>query len=226
MAKITLTKQDISMPKSIIGFALDYSGFMQNNFRNGSVQEILNTFFKYFESLGYDDFKSWLFNEDYYHLQNITYLNIDNYVEKVILKNLKYRAGATRYAPVIKDILNEAMIDDDNMRRLNMRRVWSDALLPHIHFIISDLVANDRNYTISAIRAAEHTSNYFVMLGFCNENDEFIRNVIKETANMDFVPMNDPLILRNDKLFPRIISRYALWVRSEKTQKLLTNCEL
>lgn len=91
---LCLEKKPLANLISRVGVVFDFSYSMENLYRNGTVQSVLERLFPL--ALQFDDngeMEAWIFDNVYHRLPNITMSNFYGYVEKNILH--RYSMGGT-----------------------------------------------------------------------------------------------------------------------------------
>lgn len=103
---ITLKKGLGETVKSRVALVLDYSYSMDDFYKQGFVQRLVERLFPM--GLRFDDngaIDIYLFHNDSYYLGEITEKNFDGFINREVMR--KFTMGGTEYAPVIKDIVKK-----------------------------------------------------------------------------------------------------------------------
>lgn len=102
---------DLKKKKGIDGqlaqvvFCVDYSGSMDWLYENGFVQRVLERLFPV--AMAFDDNQNMdfiLFQNDFHVCPSVTVQNLQNYVNKIALKQ-GYDMGGTSYAPALREVI-------------------------------------------------------------------------------------------------------------------------
>lgn len=208
--KISLQKDlNISNLKARVIVAMDHSGSMSPEFegsrkKQSNVQEILNKLFPI--ALRFDDdgkMDVWLFDSFSNEMPEMTMANYENYVEDTInRKNIPY--GGTRYAPVIKDIMDKCL--DSNLK----------SEYPVFVIFITDGENSDPHDTDSIIRKSSNGDIFIQFVGIGTGCDfEYLRALDdlsgRACDNTGFEAFTSLTDVDDETAYEKIISQFIDW---------------
>jgi von Willebrand factor type A domain. len=210
---LCLEKKPLNNLISRVGVVFDFSWSMDDLYKNGTVQSVLERLFPL--ALQFDDngeMEAWIFDNNFYRLPSITMENFYNYVKDNILH--KYMMGGTEYSPVLKDIYKKYMLEDPEK-------------LPNYIIFITDGENQDRGETTRVITKMSKYPIFiqFVGIGNCSFNylkclDEMKGRYVD---NANFFEVNDINDINDDELYNKLLSEYPVWLEYKEVKKMIQN---
>lgn len=215
-SKINLRKEKVSkicLEKNIttpsrVGFAIDYSGSMSHDYRNGNVQELLERIIPI--ALNFDDDGSmdvWKFDDDFERLKPVTLKNYENYVNK----QFKGSMGCTSYAPVLNDIYNEYVVKNPSK-------------IPAYIVFTTDGNCDDYEATRNIIKKlSEH--NVFIQFVGIGAGSSFLEELDNMDGrfldNVNYFYVESAGKLTDDELYRKLLAEYPSWLTQAKSKGLI-----
>lgn len=223
--KLSLKKKNVVIgdTKLRVGMALDISGSMQQNYRNGEVSDFVGKLLPF--GCIFDDnseIDSWAFNHDYQELPSATPSNYDDYVG-IGMKGLNINGG-TNYAPVMSNILNFYFGYDEKetvsyekasgilglfgkKNKLVSKQVEAvtESSLPAIVFFVTDGECADYQHTEWVLASNEDKPVYWVGVGVGNSRFTSLENFKNKFDNFDLITV-ESLSLDDEDLYDKILS--------------------
>lgn len=199
-------KIDMTKHVARVALAMDYSGSMSSLFRNGSVQEVITRLLPI--SLKFDDngeLESWLFSEGKERLDAVTIRNYKNYVKKVMMK-AEMHMGGTRYAPVLKDIVN-------------YYKDIEPSEVPAFIIFITDGENFDTNETNHIIKELSNYNMFVQFIGIGDEDFKYLKSLDdmrgRKHDNTGFTAVEDMNKMTDEELYTEILRQYKDWLNTK-----------
>ena len=200
------SKIDMSKHTARVALAMDYSGSMSELYYSGAVQDVIDRLLPI--ALKFDDngeLESWLFSTGYDSLPAVNINNRVGYVTNT-MRETKMTMGGTRYAPVLKDIVN--YYKDKHP---------SD--IPAFVMFITDGENSDPRDTEDIIRELSHYNMFVQFVGIGNEKFSFLENLDdlpgRETDNTGFIRVKDMGKMTDEKLYTEMLRQYKDWLNKK-----------
>lgn len=199
-------RQNIKNTNARVVFALDHSGSMSSQYKNGNVQTLLERIFPM--AMCFDDNQEldfYLFDDRDKELAPVTPRNLAGYVqENIINKNIQY--GGTNYAPVINTIMTKyAKMNPSN--------------IPTFVIFITDGDNFDEPATTTAITEASKYNIFwkFIGIGYGNyfsflEKLDNMKGRVVDNAN--FIPIKNIHNMSDKDLYKKLLEEYADWQKN------------
>lgn len=222
-AKIVLTKRNlVSPPNAEIAFAIDISGSMQDEYRDGLVQEIAERILAL--GMNFDTDKKidvWTFNRSSSYVGSCSEDKVDGFVKREILNNPKIdKWGGTSYTPVLKAIDSHYFGGIAN----NVKSFFgfgkkeapaSTAKAPVIVYFITD-GSNDDKRDFEAIMKDFRSKNIYVQI-VCVGNDDFsyVNRVADAEPNVGFCQIKDVKRISDEGMMEMLVSNeFVDWIKT------------
>lgn len=197
-----------------VAVVMDYSGSMENLYRNGTVQAVLERLLPI--AMKFDDngeMELWIFSNDCRRMENITLKNYYGYVQKYIL-NSNYWMGGTEYAPVMQDVVRKYITEEP-------------AALPNYVIFITDGENSDRDKATAQIIQSSYYPIFWQFVGIGNASFRFLKTLDdmdgRYVDNANFFELNDILRVSDEELYRRVLAEYPTWLEYPEVQKLIEN---
>lgn len=217
LKRVDLRKQEVSeiclkMPnldglKSRVALVLDYSYSMENRYKNGMVQELVEKILPL--AMNFDDngeMELWIFSNGFHRLANITLDNYYGYVDNKILP--KYQMGGTEFAPVMNDIKSRYIVEEPQN-------------LPNYVLFVTDGDNSDPNPTTRLIKELSNHPIFFQFVGIGNCDFEYLNKLDtmggRYVDNANFFAVKD---IDNIE-YKQLLKEYPEWIGNEKVQKMI-----
>lgn len=212
-AVVDLTKKSpvLSNLKANIAIVLDFSYSMENLYKNGAVQEILERLIPLaltFDDNGVLDF--WLFTDNFYRVGDVTMNNFYGFIDNVIMKN--YRMGLTKYAPVMNDVYKKYIVEDN---------IQNSAYV----MFITDGDCSDKADTFRKIKELAQYPIFWQFIGIGNSRfdtlealDDLTDRVID---NADFFQVSAISTMSDNELYSKLMTEYPVYLQEAVTKNIL-----
>lgn len=208
--KVCLTKTELQNLTAKVVVVLDYSGSMDQLYRDGVVQETLNRLLPL--ALRFDDdgeMELFIFSNNYKQLPSLNINNFDNYIknEKVLKK---YSMGGTNYSPVIRNITKDQEGD-----------------IPTFVIFITDgdCFDTDKDKTTKAIRTASSKPLFWQFVGIGNSSFNFLEKLDdmdgRVVDNADFLKISDLTKLNDEELYRALLGEFPDWLSVAKSNNII-----
>ncbi len=241
---INLTKElGIHGIEAQVVFALDYSGSMDQQYRNGSVQAILERIMPV--ALAMDANQSmdmYLFSTSYDKLPDATLSNIRSYVDNKITG--KYDMGATNYYPVLNAIAKQYGITPGSTAPLKaggfMSKLFkklSDTVqdehsndlkfdYPVLVIFITDGDNSDHMESEQFIKDMSKYGFFFQFIGIGGASFNFLKRLDtmpgRVIDNANFFDTNKIESMSDTVLYEKMLTEFSQWVPQARTKLLIS----
>lgn len=212
---IILDKKQIRDIPCQVKLAIDRSGSMDNLYRKNVVQDVVERVLAIAMNIDKDKvIDMWAFHNDSFELPAVKEGNIDNYVNREIVR--KISSGGTDYAPVMKEIVDKSSPGKAGIfGGIFGKKAASDE--PSLAIFITDGENSDRSHAERVIKQSQDKDLYWVLIGIGNGNFSFIQHLGDEYPNAGYLKIDDIETVSDDFLYENIISQeFADWVAKFK----------
>lgn len=203
VAKVCLTKKPLQNLVANVGVVLDFSGSMDDLYRDGTVQNVIEKLLPL--AMTFDDngeMESWIFEEGFHRLPNITLSNLENYIGR---ETSKYNMGCTCYAPVMKDVLS----------------TYKKNKIPAYIIFITDGDNYDKPKTDKIIKEAANYPIFWQFVGVGTDNFQYLQALDDMTDR--YVDNADFFKVRNmsDITYENLLNEFPNWLNDPKVGGML-----
>lgn len=210
--KVELRKQNVTMTKARVVFALDHSGSFSWAYENGTIQKITERLFPIAMEMDDDgEMDFMLFDSRYKNLEAVTMNNLGNYVKDVILKKGGYYGG-TSYAPVMNAITEKYG-----------KKKKSD--IPTFVIFITDGDNDDKNEAEKAMINASNHNIFWKFVGAGNAGFSFLEKLDdmagRTVDNADFITVDDLNKISDEELYNRLFNEYSDWLTACRAKGIM-----
>lgn len=199
-------KVDMAKHTARVALAMDYSGSMDDLFRNGDVQKVVTRLLPI--ALRFDDngeLESWLFSNNKQRLEPVTVDNYDTYVDSVMKKS-HMAMGGTNYAPVLRDIVNHY-------------KNIEPSSIPAFIIFITDGENWDATETNEIVRELSNYNMFVQFIGIGDENFRYLKELDnlsgRKHDNTGFTAVKDMNKLTDEQLYTEILRQYKDWLNNK-----------
>ena len=229
-AKISLEKKQIFGEKAQVVLILDKSLSMQDFYRRGVVQQIVERLLGI--GMNMDDNQSievFAFDSNAVELEEANASNHIGYVERMLKKNsLGY---ATKYSLPMKMVL-EKFVPKAPVKTTGFFRKKTVATgeagvakLPTFVFFITDGDNSDKKETEALIREASNQAVFWQFVGIGRERFEFLQKMDDMDGrfldNVDFFAIEDPSKVSDEELYDKLLTEFPQWIKDARTKGIL-----
>jgi len=212
---------DLGSAKAKVVVVLDYSGSMSNLYSNGTVQRTLNRLVPL--GLTFDDngaIDIYLFQSNYKKLADLNLSNYDNYVQNVI-QTSGYGMGGTRYAPVLKAIIEGDSYKQGGFLGFGGKTVTAEPIVDDTDatfiLFITDGENADRAETDQIIVKSSGMNVFIQFIGIGNEKFQYLKKLDdmpgRVRDNTGFTRMKDLDRADDNELYTNVLDQFAKWLR-------------
>lgn len=208
--KVCLTKTELQDLTSKVVVVLDYSGSMDQLYRDGVVQETLNRLLPL--ALRFDDdgeMELYIFSNNCKQLAPLNINNFSNYIEdEKILR--KYSMGGTNYSPAINNVVDNQEGD-----------------IPTFVIFITDgdCFNTDKDKTTKAIKAASDKPLFWQFVGVGNSSFDFLEKLDdmdgRTVDNADFLKISNLTKLNDEDLYKALLGEFPDWLKVAKSKNII-----
>lgn len=215
VSRLCLDKPTLQTAKSRVALVLDYSGSMSNEYKDGTVQSIIERMLPL--AMQFDDngeMELWIFENGFKRLDTINLSNYYGYIKDNVLD--KYRMGGTNYAPVMKDI-GKLYIEEDPLS------------LPNYVIFITDGDNSDKEETSKVIRALSHYPIFFEFIGIGRSNFPFLEKLDdlegRLIDNANFFNIENINNLTDADLYKNMLEEYPVWLELPEVEDMILKAQ-
>jgi hypothetical protein len=212
---IVLTKRNLINVKAQVALSIDISGSMQDMYRNGTVQKVVDRVLAV--ATRFDDNGSmdmWTFNTGFDRLEPATETNFNNYVKNEILNNNQVtKWGGTNYGPVLKDVVSYYFPSNNPVSGFfgklfgGNKPTQSEGTDPAMLIFITDGENFDEEDAERVMIDAHKKNIYFQLVGIGHERFNFLKRVADKYDNVGFLKINDIETMSEDDLYEGLITQ-------------------
>lgn len=221
--KILNLKKSIGLEnqKAQVVLALDYSGSMDELYRSGKVQELVERLLPI--GMAFDDNQEvdfYIFQNNCTKLpENLTVQNIPGYINSKVYR--KYDMGGTEYAPVLTKILKDfskkgGLLGMGDYKKLEY---------PVYVIFITDGDNSDKPKSEDVIREASKTGIFFQFVGIGKANFPFLEKLDnlqgRNIDNANFFSVNDLSAKSDDDLYKLLLTEFPSYVKEARDKGLI-----
>lgn len=208
--KVCLTKTELQNLTAKVVVVLDYSGSMDQLYRDGVVQETLNRLLPL--ALRFDDdgeMELYLFSN---HCKQLAPLNINNFSNYIADEEIlqKYSMGGTNYSPAINKVVDNQEGD-----------------IPTFVIFITDgdCFDTDKDKTTKAIKTASSKPLFWQFVGIGNSSFNFLEKLDdmdgRVVDNADFLKISNLTKLNDEELYRALLGEFPDWLSAAKLNNII-----
>lgn len=199
---------------------LDYSGSMRSLYKNGNVQRAINRLLPL--ALRFDDngeLDVWLFETGFKRMESMGIDNFESYVdEEIMSKNLHF--GGTNYAPVLKD--NKKFYCDGDRSGFSALIQKNKDKTPAFVIFITDGDNFDKRDTNAIITELSKENVFVQFVGIGDEDFAYLKRLDdlkgRECDNTGFIKVADFDKMSDDELYNELLVQYVDWLKVKGLQ--------
>lgn len=206
--KVCLSKGPLNNLTSRVAVVFDYSGSMSNQYKNGTVQSVLEKLLPI--AMEFDDNGSmevWLFEDGFRRMPDMTLDNFYGYVQREIIDK-RLSMGGTNYAPVMQDVIKKYMQEEP-------------AKIPNYVIFITDGDNWDKDVTTNTIIDASNKPIFWQFVGLGNASMSYLETLddmpSRYVDNADFFRASTAA----DVTYEKLLDEYPGWIANSKVQNML-----
>lgn len=201
--KVCLTKKPLQNLIANVGVVLDYSGSMDDLYRKGKVQDVIEKILPL--AMTFDDngtMESWIFEGGFHRLPDITLNNLSGYIKR---ETANYSMGSTNYAPVMKDVV----------------KTYKKNKIPAYIIFITDGDNYDKNSTDAIIKEAAKYPIFWQFVGIGSASFNYLQAL--DDMEDRYVDNADFFKVRNlsDITYENLLNEFPHWLENPKVVGML-----
>ncbi len=223
-ARVVLEKKGLGAHTAAVGLCLDISGSMQELFKSGVVQGLIERVMAL--GLNFDDngaIDVFAFGLRAHDLGEFKAEDFENAGNRIVSQT-GLEAG-TRYAPPIRSILTHYGFKKGILSRLfgGAKQVPRDQ--PIYMLFVTDGENSDEEEAKNAIVDASRFPVFFQFVGIGGGSFTFLRELDTMEGrfldNANFFEISDPTAIPESQLYNLLMAEYPAWIEKAKDEKLL-----
>lgn len=228
-AGIVLTKRKLTNPPSCeVGVAIDISGSMQDEYRDGIVQDVAERLFALAMRFDLDKkLDVWTYDDaEPTYVGPVVLDNIENFVKNEIINNGSVKKwGGTNYAPALRAIRDHyftgtkkvtksggffGMFKKETVEETGGAANGSPVLL----FFITDGENFDHDSFEKILRELRTQNIYIQIVGIGNANLRYVNRVADAEPNVGFCQITDVRKLTDEQMMEMVVTEeFAGWIK-------------
>jgi len=231
-AEIVLTKRGVASVKARIGFAIDVSGSMRDEFESGIMQDVTDRIFALAAKMDDNgEMDCWTFENRMTTLPTANMNNIGGYVQREIMRSNTPKWGGTSYAPPISAAMEKwypaaraatksggffgfgGKSNNDGVSASDAAKLAKE---PSVLMFLTDGDNDDESATERALREAQDKPVYFNFIGIGMQTTfRFIKRMGDEYPNVGFFHIPDVRRMSDDSLYEGLVpDELAVWLKT------------
>lgn len=227
VARVCLEKKGLSAQKAKVALVLDISGSMDDRYRSGNVQELVERVLAL--GVNFDDdgaIDVFLFGVNAHNVGELRALDFKGCVDKV-LKQYRLEPG-TNYATVVEMVCKhyEGDFKKEGGGGLFSGPAVYSADMPVYVIFVTDGDAGDHKETEKALKLASHQPIFWQFMGvgsstgfhFLEKLDNLPGRFID---NANFFPCPQPHAVDQAKLYDMMMGEFPAWLKLAAGKKML-----
>jgi hypothetical protein len=227
-AGIVLEKKKLVGVQANIVLAIDRSGSMGAEYRNGVVQEVVDRLLGI--GMNMDSDKSidvFQFNSNYNYVGQATEGNYSDFVKK----NGQTASGGTNYAPVMEAIIEKYGTPLSGKKKGMLSGLFGKKVseakpqYPTFVFFITDGDNFDKSETINVVKQSAEQPIFWQFVGIGHEGFPFLQKLDdlsgRYVDNADFFKVSDISKVGDDELYEKLLNEFPEWLVEVKSKGML-----
>lgn len=214
-AGIVLAKRKIVTPPACeVGVAIDISGSMSSEYRDGVVQEIVERILALamrFDQDGKLDF--WTFSSGQDYIGTVSEDQVEDYVRRKVLNNpLVSKWGGTEYGPVLKNIYDKYFGSGKGFMSLFGKGKKTEQ--PVIVFFVTDGENSDHSDFERLLKDFRTKNIYIQIIGVGGASLNYVKKIAEQEPNVGFDQIYDVRKLSDEEMIEKMITQeFADWIK-------------
>lgn len=211
ISSLCLDKDKLNNLTARVAVVLDFSGSMEDLYRDGTVQTLLDRLLPL--AMKFDDngeLDVWLFHNEPIRLDGIKQKNFYDYINKSRILT-RYSMYGTSYAPVMKDVVKKYIIEEP-----------SD--YPNLVVFITDGANNDEQKAEQMMKLTAQYPIFWQFVGIGSSRFPFLESLDEMDGrivdNANFFSVNDLMQIDDNTLYNRLLKEYPEWLHKIEEPKI------
>lgn len=199
---IVLKQKNLAVKTARVVLAMDVSGSMSEEFRNGTVQDITERIMPL--GLEFDDngeLEFYIFSNDYKEIESVNIRNLEGFVKKKVEPKAMWRG--TSYSPIIEAITE----------RYGKKDPSKD---PTFVVFITDGDNSDKPETIKAMQKASEYNIFWKFVGIGSASMPFLEKLDdmegRVVDNANFFQVSNINRMNDKTLYENLLEEYGDWI--------------
>lgn len=211
ITSLCLDKDKLNNLTARVAVVLDFSGSMEDLYRDGTVQTLLDRLLPL--AMKFDDngeLDVWLFHNDPIRLDGIKTENFYDYINKSRILT-RYGMYGTSYAPVMKDVAKKYISEEP-----------SD--YPNLVVFITDGANDDKKKAEQMMKLTAQYPIFWQFIGIGSSRFPFLESLDEMGGrivdNANFFSVNDLMRIDDNTLYNRLLKEYPEWLNKIEDPKI------
>jgi stress response protein SCP2 len=212
LVQITLEKKKLTNVAARVGIVLDITGSMQNLYKNGTVQEVVERILAVASK--FDDNGSldvWVYDTHFSRLPSVTELDFGNYVQNMILNNHAiHKFGRNNEPPVMEDVIRKYTVEEDSDTPVFIIFINDGGVVKPIKKVIV-------NAAVQPI--------FWQFVGIGQSDFEVLKQLDtmegRIVDNANFVHIDDIAAISDEMLYDQLLNEFPSWLKAAKEKRII-----
>lgn len=212
LVQITLEKKKLVNVVARVGIVLDITGSMQNLYKNGTVQEVVERILAV--ACKFDDNATldvWVYDTHFSRLPSVTEKDFGSYVQNHILNNNNiHKFGRNNEPPVMLDVIKKYTEEEDSNEPVFIIFINDGGVVKPIKKVIVD----------SAVQPI-----FWQFVGIGHSDFEVLKQLDtmegRIVDNANFIHINDINAISDESLYDQLLNEFPLWIKEAKQKRII-----
>lgn len=213
-ATVVLTKRGLTSPPGAqVGLAIDISGSMNDEYRDGIVQDVVERCLALAMSFDLDKkLDVWTFDNGADYIGSVNEGQIDGFVHRDIMNNGKIsKWGGTSYGPVLSIIDKFFFGSSSGLFGMFAKKPSKD---PVFIMFITDGENSDTAKFQAILRDFRSKNIYIQIVGIGNANLSYVKQIADAEPNVGFCQIADVRKLSDEQMMEQLVqTEFVEWIK-------------
>ncbi|WP_246070714.1 vWA domain-containing protein [Paenibacillus kobensis] len=209
---ISLQKKQLTNVVARVGVVLDISGSMQQQYRTGIVQDVVERLLAI--ACQFDDNATldvWVYDNEFSRMPSVTESGLGNYVNKQILDNpFIHKFGRNNEPPVMEDVIRKYTVEEDSSVPAFVIFINDGGVLKTIQKVI----------TRSAVLPI-----FWQFVGIGDSNFEVLKRLDSMQGrivdNANFIHWDRIERVSDEELYDKLLNEFPSWLQAAKAKRIV-----
>nr|WP_245946783.1 VWA domain-containing protein [Paenibacillus cellulosilyticus] len=210
--EIVLKKKQLTDVVARVGVVLDISGSMQQQYRSGIVQDVVERVLAI--ACQFDDNATldvWIYDNEFSRMPSVTEHSLQGYVTKQILDNpFVHKFGRNNEPPVMEDIIRKYTVEEDSDTPVYIIFINDGGVQRSIQKVI----------TRSAVLPI-----FWQFVGIGDSSFEVLKKLDtmqgRIVDNANFIHWDRIEHVSDEELYDKLLNEFPQWIREAKQKRIL-----
>ncbi|WP_338111739.1 VWA domain-containing protein [Paenibacillus aceris] len=212
IVQITLEKKKLTGVMARVGLVLDISGSMQNLYKNGTVQEVVERILAV--ACKFDDngtLDVWIYDNEFSRLPSASENDIDQYVQKHVINNKNiHKFGRNNEPPVMMDVIRKYTVEEDSPLPVFLVFINDGGVVKPIKKVITD----------SAVQPI-----FWQFVGIGHSDFEVLKKLDamegRIVDNANFIHIEDIASISDEQLYHLLLNEFPVWLKEAANKRII-----